>query len=125
MTRESRPDRRTFLGATTATLLTGAAAGGADPTADRDGALIVRMREPENLETPFETLDGFLTATDRFYVRNHFPGPVLAADTWKLDIAGAVQKPVQLTYDDLLKLPSRTAAVTLECAGNGRSLLEQ
>jgi DMSO/TMAO reductase YedYZ molybdopterin-dependent catalytic subunit len=74
---------------------------------------------------PFESLDGFLTPADRFYVRTHFATPVLNADTWKLEIAGAVKTPLHLTFDDLLKLPSRTAAVTLECAGNGRQLLEQ
>jgi DMSO/TMAO reductase YedYZ molybdopterin-dependent catalytic subunit len=125
MNGESRPDRRAFLGAASGMLLAGAAAVQADSPVERDGALIVRAREPENLEMPFETLDGFLTPTDRFYVRNHFAAPALTAENWKLEIAGAVDKPLQITYDDLLKLPSRTAAATLECAGNGRQLLEQ
>ena len=79
MNGESRPDRRAFLGAASGMLLAGAAAVQADSPVERDGALIVRAREPENLEMPFETLDGFLTPTDRFYVRNHFAAPALTA----------------------------------------------
>src|SRR5579871_995052 len=88
------------------------------------GNLIVREQNPDNLEMPFSTLDSFLTPTDRFYVRCHFAVAKIDAKTWKLRVAGAVQKPLELTYDDLLAMPSRTAAVTLECAGNGRSFLE-
>ena len=89
------------------------------------GGLIVRERTPENLEMPFATLDGFLTPVERFYVRSHFAVPTIDAASWRLRVGGAVKKPLELTFDDLLSLPSRTAAVTLECAGNGRLLLEQ
>jgi DMSO/TMAO reductase YedYZ molybdopterin-dependent catalytic subunit len=44
--------------------------------------------------------------------------------TWKLTVTGAVEKPLELTYDQLLALPSRTTPVTLECAGNGRAFLD-
>jgi DMSO/TMAO reductase YedYZ molybdopterin-dependent catalytic subunit len=121
----SRLDRRAFLGAAAGILLASDVVAQADKSEEHRGTLIVRGRDPDNLEMPFESLDGFLTPSDRFYVRNHFTTPVLNADTWKLEIAGAVKKPLHLTFDDLLKLPARTAAVTLECAGNGRQLLEQ
>jgi DMSO/TMAO reductase YedYZ molybdopterin-dependent catalytic subunit len=35
-----------------------------------------------------------------------------------------VERPLSLSLRDLLNLPSRSRAVTLECAGNGRSLLQ-
>jgi len=41
--------------------------------------LVVREREPLNLEMPFETLDGFITPNESFYVRCHFPIPEIKA----------------------------------------------
>ena len=89
----------------------------------KPGGLIVREKDPDNLEFPFAKLDGFLTPNELFYVRNHFAAPKLEAMTWKLKVVGAVDKPLELTYDQVLALPSRTAPVTLECTGNGRAFL--
>jgi DMSO/TMAO reductase YedYZ molybdopterin-dependent catalytic subunit len=86
--------------------------------------LIEREKEPVNLEFPFAKLDGFLTPNDLFYVRDHFTAPTIAAKTWTLTVTGAVEKQLELTYDQLLALPSKTTAITLECAGNGRSFLD-
>jgi DMSO/TMAO reductase YedYZ molybdopterin-dependent catalytic subunit len=86
-------------------------------------SLIVRQREPENLEFVFSKLDSFLTPNDRFYVRTHFATPMLDAAKWQLRVEGAVQNPLTLSYDELLKMPSRKIPATLECAGNGRVYL--
>jgi hypothetical protein len=37
------------------------------------GGKIVRGESPLNLEMPFEQLEGFITPTELFYVRTHFP----------------------------------------------------
>ena len=37
------------------------------------GGLIIRQKEPTNLETPFDQVDSFLTPTELFYIRSHFP----------------------------------------------------
>jgi hypothetical protein len=37
--------------------------------------LIIRQKEPTNLETPFDQVDSFLTPTELFYIRSHFPAP--------------------------------------------------
>jgi len=87
------------------------------------GRLIVREKEPENLEFPFASLRGFLTPNDQFYVRNHFAAPRLDLKTWRLRVVGAVARPLELTYDQLLALPACTQTVTIECAGNGRAFL--
>src|SRR5438094_378969 len=39
--------------------------------------LIIRQREPKNLETPFAQVDSFLTPSELFYIRSHFPTPHL------------------------------------------------
>src|SRR6478672_8731337 len=86
---------------------------------------IVQSENPLNLEMPFESLDGFITPTPRFYVRSHYPIPKIAKNDWRLRVEGEVQTPFEIGYDELIKFPSRTAPVTLECAGNNRNLLEQ
>ncbi len=49
--------------------------------------------------------------------------PRLEAATWRLRVEGAVERPLTFTYEELLRLPSRTVPATLECAGNGRVFL--
>lgn len=87
------------------------------------GGMIVREREPLNLEMPFGSLDGFITPVDRFFVRSHFSIPQIDVKTWRLTIEGEVESPLELTYDELIEMDSRTMAVTMECAGNGRAFL--
>jgi DMSO/TMAO reductase YedYZ molybdopterin-dependent catalytic subunit len=85
---------------------------------------IVRSEEPLNLEMPFETLRDFITPTESFYVRTHFPIPKIDKKNWQLRIEGEVEKPFELSYEELIKLEARTIPVTLECAGNSRVFLE-
>jgi len=85
--------------------------------------LIIREREPVNLEYPFDQLDEFLTPNDLFYIRSHFKAPQLDRDTYELSITGAVRQPFTISYQDLLAMPAVTRPATLECAGNGRIFL--
>jgi DMSO/TMAO reductase YedYZ molybdopterin-dependent catalytic subunit len=89
----------------------------------RDGR-IVRSEEPLNLEMPFETVESFITPTESFYVRTHFPIPKIDRDAWWLHVEGEVEKPFAINYEELVELESRTIPVTLECAGNNRDFLE-
>ena len=85
--------------------------------------LIIRQREPVNLEYPFDHLEAFLTPNDLFYIRSHFKAPVLDRHEYKLTVGGAVAKPFTISYEELISMPSVTRAATLECAGNGRIFL--
>ena len=85
--------------------------------------LVVRSTEPRNLEFPVSELRGSIIPNEHFFVRSHFAVPAMDAKTWRLKIEGAVNSPIEINYDDLLRLPSRTETVTLECAGNGRVAL--
>ena len=109
--------RRRFLMTGAATLLVGAARGQDAPPL----RLIPRTETPLNLETPLAGLDRFITPNDLFYVRNHFPMPVFNVNTWRLRVEGAVEREIDLSLEELRRLPTRTARVTLECAGNSRS----
>lgn len=85
--------------------------------------LIVREREPVNMEYPFDQLSDFLTPNHQFYIRSHFQAPALDRRGYRLTIGGAVRRPFSLSYEDLLAMPSVTRPATLECAGNGRIFL--
>src|ERR1700688_3467244 len=85
--------------------------------------LIIRQEGPTNLETPFDQVDSFLTPTELFYIRSHFPAPKLDLDSYQLRIDGAVRNPCSLSYKELRDMPSETQVATLECAGNGRVFL--
>ena len=85
--------------------------------------LIIRQKEPRNLETPFDRLDSFLTPTELFYIRSHFPTPLLDRPSYRLEIDGAVGKPLSIRYEELRLMPSASRVATLECAGNSRVFL--
>jgi DMSO/TMAO reductase YedYZ molybdopterin-dependent catalytic subunit len=85
--------------------------------------LIIRQKEPTNLETPFDQLDSYLTPTELFYIRSHFAAPKLDLASYQLHIDGAVKIPLSLSYKQLRDMPSETRVATLECAGNGRVFL--
>ena len=83
-------------------------------------SLILHNDRPEDLETPLEYFDRWLTPNDVFFVRQHLRRPKLNADTYSLTVNGQVSKELQLTLADLRKLPQISVPATLECTGNGR-----
>lgn len=85
--------------------------------------MIIRQSEPVNLETPFDSVDSFVTPAELFYVRCHFAIPKLDACCYELRIDGAVRWPMTFSYDALRELPTVTVGATLECAGNSRVFL--
>jgi sulfane dehydrogenase subunit SoxC len=82
---------------------------------------IVRLAEPRNEELDLRCLTSFLTPNEHFYIRCHGPEPS-PAPGWRLTIDGLVRRPLSLGIDDVRAMPQVEAAVTLECAGNRRTL---
>ena len=77
------------------------------------GGMIVREREPLNLEMPFGSLDGFITPANCFFVRSHSSIPKIDAKTWRFHASGVVfavcentMKRMQITRDQLVPLAS-------------------
>lgn len=70
---------------------------------------------------PLEALRYPITPLGLHYLLIHFDIPQVDADEYELSIVGHVRKPVRLRLDELKSRPTKTLAVTLECAGNGRS----
>jgi DMSO/TMAO reductase YedYZ molybdopterin-dependent catalytic subunit len=90
-----------------------------------DAGLVVHRAHPLNCETSIPALiGGVVMPNAHFYVRNHFQIPLLDPSTWRLDVGGLVERPLRLSLRDLSNMRSETLIVTLECAGNGRWLLD-
>jgi DMSO/TMAO reductase YedYZ molybdopterin-dependent catalytic subunit len=95
---------------------------GACQEAIEDG-LVVHRAHPLNCEAPISALiGGVVMPRTQFYVRNHFGIPLLDPGEWALAVRGAVERPTRLSLRELHHMRSHTMTVTLECAGNGRSL---
>ena len=80
-----------------------------------------------NAEMRWEAMagQGYVTPSERFFVRNHTATPRIDPATWRLRISGSgLRRPegIELSLDQLRRLPSCTRVVAIECAGNGRSL---
>ncbi len=88
--------------------------------ATRPVGLIIRQKDPNNLEMPFDQLEDFITPSELFYIRSHFSTPELDPLAYRLSISGAVRNELSLSYADIRAMPSRTCVATLECAGNSR-----
>jgi DMSO/TMAO reductase YedYZ molybdopterin-dependent catalytic subunit len=89
-----------------------------------EAGLVVHRAHPLNCETSIPALiGGVVMPNAHFYVRNHFQIPLLDPETWRLGVGGLVDRSLSLSLRDLRGMRSQTMFVTLECAGNGRSLL--
>ena len=85
----------------------------------------VMSERPLNAETPLEYLRSWITDNRVFFKRNQ--GKIMDSpvdiEAWTLSVEGLVDNPLQLSFTDLLAMKKTEMANTLECSGNGRSLL--
>jgi DMSO/TMAO reductase YedYZ molybdopterin-dependent catalytic subunit len=77
------------------------------------------------VRTPVMDLEGLLTPTYLFYVVQHFavPEPV-PPEAWTLTVDGTVKRPLQLSYEELQRLPARTVRTVMECSGSDADYFE-
>ena len=90
-----------------------------EPVKERD--LVVLSEEPLNAETRLDENTPALTPAGKHYVRTHFPIPT---GPRSIVIDGAGTGPPAISLGEIRSLPTRSMAVTLECAGNGRRFLD-
>lgn len=81
---------------------------------------------PPCLETPWSYYSHDLTPNDAFYVRWHLQVLPTRIDlrTWRLRIDGNVEKPLELSLDDLKKMEPVSVVAVNQCSGNSRSFFE-
>lgn len=84
--------------------------------------LTTRSLQPENQETPIHFLEKDIIPNPLFYRRNHFPYPSLSS--YWLPITGSVARPQLFSMEEILRFPSKTIKVVLECAENKRARFE-
>jgi DMSO/TMAO reductase YedYZ molybdopterin-dependent catalytic subunit len=90
-----------------------------------EAGLVVHRAHPLNCETSIPALvGGVIMPNARFYIRNHFQIPNLDPDEYRLSVGGLVERPLDLRLRDIKTFQERTMVLTLECAGNGRTLFD-
>ena len=85
--------------------------------------LILLTSRPPQLETPMKYFERAITPNEAFFVRYHiFPIPTnVDLATWRLKVAGHVDRPLELSMDDLkTKFPRAALTAVAQCAGNSR-----
>jgi DMSO/TMAO reductase YedYZ molybdopterin-dependent catalytic subunit len=73
---------------------------------------------------PLEALRYPLTPLGLHYLLVHYDVPDVDVATFALDVRGSVARPLRVSLADLRARPQASVAVTMECAGNGRALLD-
>lgn len=87
----------------------------------------IMSERPLNAETPVPALRSWITANSVFFDRNQseIPEETVSLQEWRLSIEGQVAIPLSVSFDQILRIPKAIVANTLECSGNGRSLLAE
>ena len=130
--RESRAplgwDRRRFIGTTAAAGVLAAAAGfGARrEESARTRRIDVQRRvdlPPSDdggvVADPLHPTDSFITPNDRFYrIDTALSFPRVDLDSWRLRLGGLVDRPLEFSFDDLLRRPQVERTITLCCVSN-------
>jgi DMSO/TMAO reductase YedYZ molybdopterin-dependent catalytic subunit len=76
------------------------------------------------LETPWQYFRHDLTPNEAFYVRWHLQAIPTQVDlqTWRLRIEGHVERPLELSMEDLRRMDAVSVVAVNQCSGNSRSL---
>ena len=73
---------------------------------------------PDRRLLDVRTIEGPFTPADKFATTQHYGHPTVDMATYKLKVSGLVDKPLQLTLDDLKKMGSVDFVAGFECSGN-------
>jgi DMSO/TMAO reductase YedYZ molybdopterin-dependent catalytic subunit len=81
---------------------------------------------PPCLESPWSAFRTDITPNDAFFVRWHLQVIPTAVDTrtWRLKVGGHVEKPIELSLDDLRRMEKTSVVAVNQCSGNSRGLFE-
>jgi sulfane dehydrogenase subunit SoxC len=76
-----------------------------------------------NHALPLEALREPITPAGLHYVLIHYDIPAVDAEAFRLELDGAVERPISLSLAELGARERTSLPLTFECAGNGRALL--
>ncbi|GGK97562.1 DMSO/TMAO reductase YedYZ molybdopterin-dependent catalytic subunit [Curtobacterium luteum] len=129
----ARPERRAFLVWGVATAAAAVVVGGASRLGTATMQAAVAARRAIRLPTPATAapavpagasldvsgITPVITPNDAFYrIDTALTVPSVDPATWKLRIHGAVEREVELTWDELLSLPLQEHIATMSCVSN-------
>jgi DMSO/TMAO reductase YedYZ molybdopterin-dependent catalytic subunit len=66
------------------------------------------------------TIEGPITPKDKFFTTQHYGHPAVDGATYRLKVSGLVDRPLQLSLDDLRSMGSTDLIAGFECSGNRR-----
>ena len=124
------PSRRLFLGATGAMALVAASVAGLARALAQDDVLAAvrkvpllrpRFRRRVPVSQPFGIagVSSYITPANEFYrIDTALSTPRVNPDSWRLKVGGMVDRPFEMTYEELLDLPSVEEVVTLQCVSD-------
>jgi DMSO/TMAO reductase YedYZ molybdopterin-dependent catalytic subunit len=74
---------------------------------------------PEDASIDAAGMPPLITPASSFYlIDTALISPRIDVNRWKLSVGGAVDNPIELSYRDLLDMPTREADITLSCVSN-------
>jgi DMSO/TMAO reductase YedYZ molybdopterin-dependent catalytic subunit len=96
------------------------ASGSATGTATGAAPSAVAAATPAGvLDTVVKDISPYLTPNERFYrIDTALVVPQVDPASWKLKVGGLVERPFELTYEELLAMPLVDETVTLACVSN-------
>ena len=130
-------NRRNFLAMTGAAAVASVAAAGAGralsgdggaqvtsapstPTPDKVPSVATKLPPPPpgaSIDVP--GMPPLITPSDEFYlIDTAISSPRINRDRWTLKVTGAVDNPIELSYNDLVSMPTIEADITMSCVSN-------
>jgi sulfane dehydrogenase subunit SoxC len=82
------------------------------------GETVRRSTTATHALTPHQSLHGIITPSALHFERHHNGVPVIDSDRHRLLIHGLVGKPLMLSMSDLVRFPSISRTMFIECSGN-------
>ena len=83
---------------------------------------IVIERTPDRRIIDVRHIDGPITPRDQFFTTQHYGHPAIDGSSYRLQVSGLVDRPLNLSLADLRGMPSRELIFGFECSGNGGPL---
>ena len=75
--------------------------------------------DPKRPMLKWADLREWVTPDEQFFAVSHYGTANVDAESWRLKLEGLIERPVELTLDQIKARPRRECAATLECSGNG------
>ena len=91
---------------------------------DPDGNLNVLSEDPLCAAVFLPNLNVPISPNEGHFIRSHFAAPDMSSSGWTLPVTGEVNNSLNISYEDLIMMPSHEVTSLMECAGNSRSTMQ-